>query len=179
MSRNRLRLEFAPHARQRSPWAWLLLLLVLLLVALLLVQVGQRWRANAQQRLALSRIEGRPQPAAATTPVPSRSDPRDAARLQQVRQTARQLVTPWADLFAALEAAPSGVALLLVEPSAATRSVALTAEASNATEMLNYLQALQDDPRLTHVVLVSHALQPQVPGTPLRFRLRANWGGTP
>lgn len=179
MSRNRLRLEFAPDVRQRSPWTWLFLLLTLLLVALLLVQVGERLRGNAQQRQALSRIEGGPQPAAATPPAPYRSDPRDTARLQQVRQTVRQLVAPWADLFAALEGAPSGVALLLVEPSAATRSVALTAEASNATEMLNYLQALQDDRRLTRVVLVSHALQTQVPGTPMRFQLQANWGETP
>lgn len=179
MSRNRLRLEFAPDARQRSHWAWLFLLLMLMLGALLLVQVGHLWRSNAQQRLALSRMESRAQPAATTEPVPSRIDPRDTARLQQVRLTARQLVAPWADLFAALESAPSGVALLLVEPSAATRSLALTAEASNATEMLNYLQALQNDPRFNHVVLTSHALQPQVPGTPLRFQVRANWGGTP
>lgn len=179
MSHNRLRLEFAPDVRQRSPWIWLFLLLMLVLVALLLVQVGERLQVNGRQRQALSRIEGRPQPLAATAQQPSRSDPRDAARLQLVRQTARQLVAPWADFFAALESAPSGVALLLVEPSAATRSVALTAEASNAAEMLNYLQALQDDPRLNHVVLVSHALQLQLPGTPLRFQLRANWGGTP
>ena len=61
----------------------------------------------------------------------------------------------------------------------ASVAITLTAEAASASEMLNYLDALQIDARLANVVLVSHAVQVQTPGSPLRFQLRASWGGTP
>lgn len=179
MSRTRLQLEFAPDARRSSTMGGLLLLVALLLFAVLAIQVGHRLYTNAQQREAMSKLDRSERPAARKTQASVRSDPRETARLQWVRQTSRHLTTPWADLFAALESAPSSVALLVVEPAAATRSVSLTAEAANATEMLNYLQALQDDARFANVVLVSHAVQAQTPGSPLRFQLRANWGEAP
>lgn len=179
MSRMRLQLEFAPNARRSSPMGGLLLLVALLLLAVLAIQVGHRLYTNAQQRQAMSHLERREWPAALKPQASVRSDPKEAARLQWVRQMSRHLTTPWADLFAALESAPSSVALLVVEPSAATRSVSLTAEAANATEMLNYLDALQSDARFANVVLVSHAVQVQTPGSPLRFQLRARWGEAP
>jgi hypothetical protein len=79
----------------------------------------------------------------------------------------------------ALEKAPSNVALLAVEPSAAKRSLSLTAEAANSAQMLNYIQALQGDNHLSDVILVSHQVQLQAPGAPIRFQVRANWGETP
>ena len=39
--------------------------------------------------------------------------------------------------------------------------------------------ALQHDPRLSSVVLVSHQVQAQAPGTPIRFQVQAQWGDTP
>jgi hypothetical protein len=45
--------------------------------------------------------------------------------------------------------------------------------------MLSYLGALQRDDRLNTVVLVSHQVQAQTPGTPVRFQVQAGWGGTP
>lgn len=179
MSHTRLHLEFAPNARTRSPAAWLFLIAALLLLAVLAVQVGHRLYSNAQQRQATSELDLRERPEPPKTQASVRGDPKEASRLQWARQTSRHLMAPWADLFAALESAPSSVALLVVEPSADTRSVSLTAEAANATEMLNYLQALQSDARFANVVLLSHAVEVQTPGSPLRFQLRASWGETP
>jgi Tfp pilus assembly protein PilN len=42
--------------------------------------------------------------------------------------------------------------------------------------MLAYLRSLQADSRLSNVLLVSHQVQAQAPGTPLRFQLEAHWG---
>jgi Tfp pilus assembly protein PilN len=67
------------------------------------------------------------------------------------------------------------VALLAVEPSAARRSVRLSAEARDAQAMLAWLQALQRDARLAQVLLVSHQVQTQTPGTPVRFQIQASW----
>jgi Tfp pilus assembly protein PilN len=61
----------------------------------------------------------------------------------------------------------------------AKRSVRLTAEARDDTEMLAYLAALQQDPQLSSVILASHQVQSQAPGTPVRFQIQASWGESP
>lgn len=71
------------------------------------------------------------------------------------------------------------MALLVVAPSAAKRSLSITAEAADPDQMLDYMAALQGNGRFTNVALVSHQVQVQAPGTPLRFQLRASWGEAP
>ena len=41
--------------------------------------------------------------------------------------------------------------------------------------MLAYLAALQNDRRLVNVALVSHQVQVQAIGRPIRFHLQAGW----
>ena len=179
MTPPRMRLEFAPAARRMagSGVAWLALSMALL------IAVGAQWTLawfdNARQARAIAEAQGRPTASPAVAPRAARADPAELARVQLVRQTSQSLATPWADLLAALEAAPATVALLSIEPSAAKRSVALTAEAADAKGMIDYLRALQADSRLSEVVLVSHQLLVQAPGAPLRFQVQARWGGTP
>ena len=45
-------------------------------------------------------------------------------------------------------------------------------------EMLDYLQALQGGRQFSDVWLSSHLVQPQTPGTPLRFIVQLKWSGT-
>ena len=103
----------------------------------------------------------------------------DRTQVQFAMQTARRINAPWGTLLAALENTPSNVALLVVEPTAATRAVLLTAEAATPRDMLDYLRLLKEDHRLHDVHLVSHTVQTQVPGTPLRFQLEGIWGESP
>jgi hypothetical protein len=106
------------------------------------------------------------------------ADPQDVARTRAAKQVATELQMPWSDLLSAFEAAPTqDIAVLSIEPSAARRSVKVTAEAKHAQAMLRYLSALQKDKRLTQVMLIQHQVQQQVAGTPLRFQLQAYWGG--
>lgn len=177
MSSVRLQIEFAPHARRTTPVSLALLLAGLLLFAVVLLLFGWNLAENARQTRDLAEMDGH-RNAAAIAPPP-RPDAAELARVKFVRQTSRNLLTPWADLLAALESAPANVALLSVEPSAAKRSVSLTAEAANPADMLNYLQALQKDHRLAGVLLASHQVQVQAPGTPIRFQVQANWGDSP
>ncbi len=177
MRSTRLQIEFAPHARRTTPTSLALLLAGLLLFAVTLLLIGLTLAENARQTRDLAAMDGH-RNAAAIAPPP-RPDAAELARVKFVRQTSRSLMTPWADLLAALEAMPANVALLSVEPSAAKRSISLTAEAANPADMLNYLQALQKDPRLAGAVLASHQVQVQAPGTPIRFRVQASWGESP
>lgn len=179
MRRNHMQLEFAAATRHIRPASALLLLLctaVLGLGLLALVSQLREYERQTQQLAALERASGKMPVSSA---LPPRRDPVELARAQFVRNTARSLLTPWAQLLSALEDTPTSVALLSVEPSPAKHSVTLTAEAASPAQMLAYLHRLQVDPRLSDVVLVSHQLQAQAPGTPLRFQLEGHWGGTP
>jgi hypothetical protein len=177
MSTVHLRLEFAAQAHRTSPTSLALLLAGVLLFTGSVLLFGLTLAENDRQARQLAAMEVSRKTVA---PAPSpRADPAELSRVQFVRQTSRSLMTPWADLLAALEAAPTNVALLSVEPSATKRSISLTAEAANPADMLNYLQALQRDHRLTGVLLTSHQVQVQAPGTPIRFQVQARWGGVP
>lgn len=177
MSSARLHLEFAPGARRTTSVSLALLLAGLLLFAVALLLLGWNLAENARQTRALAAMDEH-RNAAAVAPPP-RPGAAELARAKLVRQTSHNLMTPWADLLAALESAPANVALLSVEPSAAKRSVLLTAEAAHPADMLEYLQALQKDPRLAGAILASHQVQVQAPGAPIRFQVQANWGGSP
>jgi len=87
----------------------------------------------------------------------------------------RELEVPWASLLAALESvAGRNVALLSIEPSAQRQELRITAEAKNSGAMLDFLDALRAQ-SMHEVTLVSHQIQPQMPGAPLRFQARARW----
>lgn len=180
MSSVRLNLEFAPQARNASLPALALFAFSVLWFSAIALYAAKAVYENSRRQQDLSALEGA-RYVALSPPLtrPTRADPAELARVQFVRLTSRNLAAPWADLLSALETAPSNVALLSVEPSAAKRTVSLIAEAAGPVEMIKYLQALQSDPRLSNVVLVSHQVQLQAPGTPIRFQLRAAWGESP
>lgn len=180
MSHTRLNLEFSPQASKNSNSSLVFLALAVALFSVMALYAGKVVYENSVKRRDLAAIEsGHRAVPRGSDPRPVRADPSELARVQFVRSTSRNLAAPWADLLLALENAPSNVALLAVEPSAAKRSVSLTAEAAAPIDMLKYLEALQNDPHLSNVVLVSHQLQVQAPGTPVRFQLRATWGDAP
>ncbi len=168
-----LYIDFAPGAR-RFPRAGVLLLLAgVALLAFGLFQSAQLVARQSQARATLREVEA----AHAVVAAPARPDVRQVALSRATRQVAGTLTTPWSRLLTSLgSASVKDVALLSVEPSVAKRSVRLTAEARDTGEMLAYVAALQRDPRLSSVVLVTHQVQAQTPGTPVRFQVQAQWG---
>jgi Tfp pilus assembly protein PilN len=172
----RLELDFARSTPRSAAGARGLLALGIVLLGAAGLIVGAalvEQRTLAESLAAMAQRRSAP---VAPARVMRPADPQQLARERQLRDLARGLHTPWSDLLAALEAAPSdSVALLSVEPSAARRSVRLSAEARDSQAMLAWLQALQRDPRLAQALLVSHQLQTQAPGTPVRFQVQASW----
>lgn len=176
-----IRLDFAVRAGHgRGPMG-----LVLLAVGAVAMLVGgfvwrQAWFSEATQARALTALNQQD-----SLPLPRPTQPTAADLVERVRdratlQVSSVLQTPWSELLGALESAPhDAVALLMVEPSKAKRSVRLTAEARDPQAMLRWLATLQDDGRLSQVVMVSHQLQSQSPGAPVRFQIQASWGATP
>jgi hypothetical protein len=175
-----LHLDFAPAARAPRRLGRALLLFGGVALSVGAFGWSEAWSARAQVAHALSLAQSQEAQAAARSARPPAPNAAELARERASLQAARMLQAPWADLLAALEAVSvDNVALLSVEPSTSKQAVRLTAEARDLSAMLVYLSALQQDNRLSQVVLVSHQLQLQSPGTPVRFQMQASWGSTP
>ncbi len=87
----------------------------------------------------------------------------------------RDLSVPWPELMTTFEAAArSNVALLAVEPAAHRNELRFAGEAKSSDAMLDYLDALRGE-TLREVTLLSHQVQAQTPGTPIRFQAQALW----
>jgi Tfp pilus assembly protein PilN len=180
MKTTRLHIDFAPKARQVTWRPIAILGLVVIVLAAGVHELATQLSGNAR---LLSRLAAAESHRGTSVSDPARSipiTPGDRARTRLVSQVAQALVTPWSDLLESLEATPNNsVALLSVEPSVSKRSIRLTAEARSMPDMLAYLGALQKDTRLSAVILTSHQVQSQSPGSPVRFQIQAGWGGEP
>lgn len=179
MKPQRILLEFAPQAPKVSSVGVATLLTATVVLVSTSLYIGILLTEQQQQKHALEQKEVAGRKPVFTASRATKANPAEAAQVKAVRQTSLSLTTPWPELLAALESTPPNVALLSVEPSAARRSFAITAEASGTAQMLQYLRVLQAKPHLGDVALVSHQLQEQAPGTPLRFQVRATWDKQP
>ena len=173
-------LDFAPAARRVRPLGLALLGTGVIAVLLGGIVWGEAWSAQSAQASTLAALDNGDTDAGARNARPTPATPGEQARNRAALRVARGLQTPWSDLLSALEAAPhENVALLGIEPSIAKQQVRLTAEARDPEAMLDYVAALQADPRLSQVVLVSHQVQTQAAGKPVRFQMQSAWGVTP
>jgi hypothetical protein len=176
MKGGRVDLDFAKRGR-RPPVLGLSLLAAgsLLLVwagAVVAGSLGSRADSVAElERLANAQPQARPK-----APTKPGDEARAAALRNANQQVSQALTQPWGDLLDALEVKPEGrVALLSVEPSGSRRVVRITAEARDQQAMLEHLEMLQREPRLTGVSLVSHQQQVLLPGTPWRYQIQGAW----
>jgi len=134
-------------------------------------QLAVVWQARQQAAAELASLE---QPYARRS-AGARSESVDAAALRIAAVIARDLQAPWPELLRAMEASQSNdIALLQVEPVVARDSIRITADARHAEAMFDYLTQLGTQ-GLTEVVLTSHQIRPQEPGTPIRFQAQARW----
>lgn len=170
---SRLDLDLSPTRPAVRPTSWVLLVAGALTVSVAAMQFqtasGQQLReSRALQALEASLNQTRTGGTAKALPEEARGARASAA-------VVRELQVPWGKLFGALEAVSGqNVALLSVEPSAQRQEIRVIAEAKSAGAMLDFLEALRAQ-SLREVVLVSHQVQLQTPGTPIRFQARAVW----
>ena len=172
-----LRLEFAPGARPRSRLGWAMLACATAVLVVQLVTLGFALSERGRHSQELARLDARQSDAARPRPLGAKPDPVYLAKVKSAQQVSKSLTAPWVDLLDAIESAPQqSVALLAAEPSTGKQSFRLTAEARDLESMLAYVAALQKDRRLVSVFLVSHQVQVQTPGRPIRFQVQAGWG---
>ena len=163
------RIDFIePHGASRAALA-----LLLLAGALLAWQGWLAWQG--QQALQTDRATLAAVTRQAAAPLPSAS-PEQRREWARIEQLAGHFAAPWDELLAAFEEHGAGrVALVRLEPDAATGIVHLLARARQPRAMMDYVTALEADARLASVLLNHHELLRDVPGTPVEFAVSAVW----
>ena len=97
-------------------------------------------------------------------------------RIRKANRVIRQLSTPWEDVFGGMESANGKhIALLSMESDPGNAEVRVAAEARNVQKMLEYLERLRQDGRLSPAILQSHQLMIEDPSRPVRFTFTASW----
>lgn len=103
-----------------------------------------------------------------------------AERVRAINRAVGKLNLPWANLFAAIEAAkPETVALLSLEPDAGKRTLKITAETRRSADMLGFVDRLAKRGEFAGVALQKHEISDQDPNRPYRFQLEARWRDQP
>jgi Tfp pilus assembly protein PilN len=106
---------------------------------------------------------------------------RTAAPLQQraqaqIEHLSRHLAAPWDQLMDLFEKHGNGdIALVRLEPDATTGVVSVTARARHRRIMLAYVMALENDKRLSSVLLNHYETLHDVDGAPVQFSVHAVW----
>lgn len=177
MSASQLKLDMATAPRRWPRLGlWLLLAGVACLLGALFVaehtvrRLGDASAAVDEQTGRLRASRQKP-----SRRVPASPDEAKSQRAMQLMQ--KDLSTPWERMLGALEASQGpDVALLVIEPSVANRTVRLQLEARNVEAMLAYLRALQAQSRVASAMLVSHEAVRDARTPVVRFQVQVDWG---
>ncbi len=147
--------------------------LLALAVAGLAWQGGLAW--NGQQ--ALNQQREAFAAALKQAAVPQRvAAPQERRAQAQAELLSRQLAAPWDQLMDLFEKHGTGdIALVRLEPDATTGMVSLTARARHRRVMLAYVMALENDKRLSSVLLSHYETLRDVDGQPVQFTVQAVW----
>lgn len=164
-------------ARSRPPivwWQWLLLFVAIVFSMMSLLN----YRANLNEIAKLNRQIAAAEKRHTSVPLKrSQSvDPATARAIKASNQLISRLQLPWESLFHEIETAQSkDIALLAVQPNAERRTLLLEGEARNAAAALDYIVALEAQPSLADVNLVSHEVRREDAEKPIRFTITAQW----
>jgi Tfp pilus assembly protein PilN len=109
-------------------------------------------------------------------PIAPRMDASLQQEIRRINEVIDQLAMPWDRLFRSVEgAATERVTLLGIEPDAKSGMVQVSAEASDAEAMFDYVRRLEQQQALSRVYLLQHQREPQNNVRPIRFLVSASW----
>lgn len=85
---------------------------------------------------------------------------RDQRRHVQIERLSTYLAAPWEELLQVFEShAGRAITVLRLEPDAQSGVVRMTGEAQTLTAVMGYVSALENEPRLSQVLLTRHQVQ--------------------
>jgi hypothetical protein len=175
-----LQLDFRRTAP--SAWRWLGWALLLAAVAAVLALAEHHAAVERDHAAVQARHQSLSQALRAAEPRRSGAVP-DAQMLADMRRAnliIDQLTIPWEPLFSAVEAADGrGLGLLSMAPTARDRTLRLSGEARNLSELLAYVERVADQPPLNGVHLLGHNNVQRDGANVVAFTMAATWAAPP
>ena len=178
----RLRLKFPDHGQLVPHVDYSILLIGLLVLAGVLFQFRQITEEVNYWSNRVERLEKQQQQKAAPR---TRSTPRIREFSQEIRKEIikanailDQINLPWEALFDSIEhATTEEIALLSLQPNVSTRTLRISGEAKNMSELLNFVEALERELIFENVHLLNYKIKQDNPHRPIVFLLTTTWIG--
>ncbi len=177
---SRLKLKF-PYREQSIPQVDITILLIGLLVSLAvllqyrhLTEEVNHWSSRVERLEKLQQQKNAPRT-------------RSTARIREFGQEIRkevaqanavldQINLPWEALFDSIEhAATDEIALLSLQPNVSSRTLRISGEARNMSELLDFVEALERETVFENVHLINYRIKQDNPHRPIVFLLTAVW----
>jgi hypothetical protein len=173
MTMRAVNLDFLQRARRSSGGGGMLLAAGVVAAFVVLSSYGDLKSEIQQLESRAAKLERRARGLAPAAPQV------DASLQQEIRranEAIEQLALPWDGLFRSVEGAASGQVMLLgIDPDAKSRMVRISAEASDAEAMFDYVGRLGRQSEFSQVNLLQHQLEPRNSAWPIRFLVSASW----
>ncbi len=136
----------------------------------------QQIEANAALRAERDKLATRVQRSRPAENVPVEL----SAQFEQAGAAYAEIMTPWDELFQALEASRSGdIALLSITADATKKEFALSGEAKDFGALSGFSDALSASPLFRRVSLSNHKLSEGAPPIVVKFELALAWRQDP
>ncbi len=172
----RLELDFARPQSQSRALGMAVIMLCVLVLTLMIWQSEQSEARVAALEAELASLGASREPSSRSEASTTVNGIDLDERIVKANRVIRQFSTPWDDVFSGIEkASGEHVALLSLESDPANAQVHVGAEARNFRKMLEYLERLRQDGRLSPAVLQSHQVMVDDPTKPVRFTFTASW----
>lgn len=177
---SRLNLKF-PYREQSIPQIDIAILLIGLLVSLVvllqyrhLTEEVNHWSSRVERLEKLQQQKNAPR---------TRSTARIREFGQEIRKEVAQANTvldqinlPWEALFDSIEhAATDEIALLSLQPNVSSRTLRISGEARNMSELLDFVESLERETVFENVHLINYRIKQDNPHRPITFLLTAAW----
>lgn len=181
---SRLRLKFPYHEQSIPQVDFAILLIGLLILAGVLLQFRSITEEVNYWNNRVERLEKQQQQQKAAPRT------RSTARIREFSQEIRkeialangildQINLPWETLFDSIEsAATEQIALLSLQPNVSSRTLRISGEAKNMSELLDFVEALEREVVFENVHLLNYKIKQDNPHRPIVFLLTAAWIGT-
>lgn len=174
----RIELDYLRTHRRPAKASWVLLAAALAFAADIGVSFVKTRSEAATKLERLARLSDR-LPARDVNAGPAR-EPLSQEEFTAARDTIVRLSMPWSNIFRALESARSDdVALLAIEPDAASGALNISGEAKSYPAALTYVAWLAHEKTLRDVRLTKHEIRQGEPRRPVSFTVSALWRDGP
>lgn len=176
---SRLRLKF-PYHEQSIPYAdFSILLIGLLILAGVVLQHRHITEEVNYWSTRVERLEKQQQKAAPRTRAASRVrefSHEIRKEITQANMILDQINFPWETLFDSIEsAATEEIALLSLQPNVSNRTLRISGEAKDMSELLDFVEALEREKIFENVHLLNYKVKQENPHRPIVFLLTAAW----